>query len=232
MRPDGILPGVNKSPKLTLIAAACGVLLTSLASAQSAQDIIGKVDAAQKAAKDISFRLSGNATLESSAQKIDLTVKSIPAQNVARLQFNAPDALADNIVVADKNEIRQYLYLTNQVTVTSAKKAADGAGFGGLDFTQLSSVASLLSQYDVKLLSTSGTAGKRLFQLEATPKSGTTDKTRVWITEAGWRPTRIQIVSSAGKALADLNVGNYRVNSGLSVASLKQLPKDAQVIRQ
>lgn len=224
---------MSKPLKFTVLAALSGVLLIPSASAQSVQDIISKVDAAQKAAKDISFRLSGSASLESSPQKIDFTIKSIPAQGLARLQFNAPDALADNIVVADKNEIRQYLFLTNQVTVTSTKKAADGAGFGGLDFTQLSNTASLLSQYDVKLLSTTGAAGKRLFQLEAIPKKGnTTDKTRVYITEAGWRPTRIQIVSSAGKSLADLNVGNYKVNSGLSVAGLKQLPKDAEIIRQ
>lgn len=224
---------MRKPLKLTSLLALCGVLLIPSATAQTAQDIISKVDAAQKAAKDVSFRLSGNASLESSAQKIDLTIKSIPAQNLARLQFNAPDALADNIVVADKNEIRQYLFLTNQITVTPTKKAADSAGFGGLDFTQLSNAATLLSQYNVKLLSTTGAAGKRVFQLEATPKNGaTTDRTRVFITEAGWRPTRIQIVSSAGKALADLNVSNYKVNSGLSVAALKKLPQDAEIIRQ
>ncbi|TNM67523.1 outer membrane lipoprotein carrier protein LolA [Deinococcus radiopugnans ATCC 19172] len=233
MRTGAILSGMRTPLKLTSLLALCGVLLIPSASAQTVQDIISKVDAAQKAAKDISFRLSGSASLESSPQKIDFTVKSIPAQNVARLQFNAPDALADNIVVADKNEIRQYLFLTNQVTVTSTKKAADSAGFGGLDFTQLSNTASLLSQYNVKLLSTTGAAGKRLFQLEATPKNGnSTDKTRVFITEAGWRPTRVQIVSSAGKSLADLNVSNYKINSGLSVAGLKQLPKDAEIVRQ
>ena len=55
---------------------------------------------------------------------------------------------------------------------------------------------------------------------------------RVFITEAGWRPTRIQIVSSAGKSLADLNVSNYKVNSGLSVSGLKKLPQDAEIVRQ
>ena len=50
----------------------------------------------------------------------------------------------------------------------------------------MSNAATLLSQYNVKLLSTTGAAGKRVFQLEATPKNGaTTDRTRVFITEAG-----------------------------------------------
>ncbi|MVN87267.1 outer membrane lipoprotein carrier protein LolA [Deinococcus sp. HMF7620] len=211
---------------LTLLTA-----LLPVAGAQTAQDIINKVDTTQKAAKDVSFRLSGTAALDSAAQRIDLTVKAIPTQNVARVQFTAPDALADNVVVADKNEVRQYLYLTNQITVTSTKNAASSAGLG-LDFTQLSNTAAMLSAYNVKLLATSGAAGARQYQLEATPKSGSGDRTRVWITEAGWRPTRIQILSGAGKTVADLSVSNYRVNSGLSAASIRALPKDAQVIRQ
>lgn len=215
---------------MTLAACALGV---SQAGAQSAQDILNRVDAAQKAAKDVSFRLQGSATLESAAQKVDLTVKSIPAQGLARLQFMAPDALADNIVVADRNEVRQYLFLTNQVTVTPTQKAAGGSGLGGLDFTQLTNAATLLSQYDVKLLGTSTVAGKKVYQLEAAPKNaGTSDRARVWITEAGWRPTRVQLVGSGNKVLADLNVTNYKVNSGLTASGLKTLPKDAQVIRQ
>lgn len=215
-----------------LFVLTLGVALIGAAQGQTAEDIIGKVDAAQRAAKDISFRLSGNATLESSSQKLDLLVKTIPSLSLVRVQFNAPDALADNIFVADKTEVRQYLYLTNQVTVTSAKKAADGAGLSGLDFTQVGNTAAMLKAFDVKLLGSSGAAGKRIYQLEATPRSGQTDKTRVWIAEDGWRPTRIQVVNTAGKTLADLAISNFRKNSGLSVATLKQLPKDAEVIRQ
>lgn len=214
-------------PFLTLAA------LLPTAGAQTAQDILNRVDAAQKAAKDVTFRLSGTATLESSPQNIDLTVKSIPAQGVARLQFAAPDALADNVVVADRNEVRQYLFLTNQVTVTPLSKAASRAGFGGLDFTQLSNAATLLGQYDVRLLGSSTVGGKKIYQLEATAKKASGgDKARVWITEAGWRPTRLQLLGSGNRVLADLNVSGYRVNSGLTVAGLKALPKDAQVIRQ
>ncbi len=225
MRERGILRAMSKRLTLTLLAG-----LLSVAGAQSAQDIVNKVDAAQKAAKDVTFRLSGNASFDSAGQKIDLTVKAIPAQSLARVQFMAPDALADNVIVADKTEIRQYMYLTNQITVTSAQKAADQAGLG-LDFTQLTNTASMLARYNVKLLGTSGSAGKRVYQLEATPKTGGGDSSRVWITEAGWRPTRIQLLSG-GKTVADLTVSSYKVNSGITAAAIRQLPKDAQIIKQ
>lgn len=206
-------------------------LTLGAASAQSAQDILNRVDSAQKNVKDLSFRLSGSASMDSGKQTIDLTVKAIPAQSLARIQFAAPDALADNVVVADRKEVRQYLFLTNQITVMPLDKATTQSGLGTFDFTKLSNPATLLAGYDVKLLGTSGRAGQRTFQLEAQAKGGSSkDRTRVWITEAGWRPTRVQLLSS-GKTLADLTVSNYKTNSGLSAASLRQLPKSAQIVR-
>ena len=205
-------------------------LTLGAASAQSAQDILNRVDSAQKNVKDLSFRLSGSANMDSGKQTIDLTVKAIPAQSLARIQFAAPDALADNVVVADRKEVRQYLFLTNQITVMPLDKATTQSGLGNIDFTKLSNPATLLAGYDVKLLGTSGRAGQRTFQLEAQAKGGSKDSTRVWITEAGWRPTRVQLLSS-GKTLADLTVSNYKTNSGLSAASLRQLPKSAQIVR-
>jgi len=217
-------------PVLSFLTLA---LFAPAAGAQTAQDILGRVDAAQKSARDVSFRLSGTASLQSTNQKIDLTVKSIPAQGVARLQFAAPDALADNVVVTDRKEVRQYLFLTNQVTVTPLTKAAEGAGFGGLDFTQLTNATTFLNRYNVKLLSTANAGGKKVYQLEASPRSAnSSDRVRVWITEAGWRPTRVQLMGSGNRVLADLTISNYRVNSGLTAADLTRLPKDAQIIRQ
>jgi len=178
------------------------------------------------------IRLSGTGSLDGSAQKIDLTVQSIPAAALARVVFAAPDALADNIVVVNKTEVRNYLYLTNQITVTSAAKAAGQAGMTGLDFSQISNFSALLKNYDVKVVGTSGSAGNRLFTLEGTPRANGTDegRARVYVTEAGWRPTRLQLLDGAGKVRADLNVTNYKQNSGLSAAKLTTLPRDAEII--
>ena len=227
MRENAILSGVKKTLITLTVLCALGV-----ASAQTAQDIINKVDATQKAARDVSFRVSGTANFESQSQKVDMTVKSIPAQSLARIQFAAPDALADNIVVTDSKEVRQYMFLTNQITVTPISKAANNAGISGLDFNNLSNTSELLKSYNVKLAGTTGSAGSRVFQLEATPKSGSAEKTRVWITEAGWRPNRLQAYDKNGKLVADMTISNYKVNSGLTAATLKALPKDAQIIKQ
>ena len=220
--------------RLPLALLTFSLLGLNAASAQTAADILNKLDTAQKSVKDLSFRLAGTATLDGSPQKIDLKVQSIPASALARVVFAAPDALADNILVVNKSEVRNYLYLTNQVTVTSTSKAAGNAGMTGLDLTQVSNFSSFLKAYDVKLVATSGAAGSHLYTLEGTPKtSGVNDgKARVFVSEAGWKPTRLQLLDSAGKLMADLNISDYKTNSGLTAARITQLPKDAEVIRQ
>ena len=172
------------------------LLLSGAASAQTAAEIVAKVDAAQKNVKDVSFKVSGNANFEGGSQKLDLDVQAIPAQSVARVNFNAPDALADNVIVVDKKTVYNYLFLTNQVTVQNTQ------------------------------------GGAKVYQLEATAKNGGTERNRVWISEQGWRPVRVQLLTSAGRVVTDLTITNYKTNSGLSAAKLKALPKDAEVIRR
>lgn len=208
------------------------LLLSGAASAQTAADIVARVDAAQKNVKDVSFKVAGTANFEGGSQKLDLDVQAIPAQSLARVNFNAPDALADNVIVVDRKTVYNYLFLTNQITVQNTQGAAQSAGFNFdvQSFTNASSVLS--SRYNVKLLDTSTENGAKVYQLEATPKSGGTERNRVWITEQGWRPTRVQLLNSQGRVVTDLAISNYKTNSGLSAAKLKALPKDAEVIKR
>jgi outer membrane lipoprotein-sorting protein len=220
----------NRFPSVLLGLSA----LCATAQAQSVDSILTSITAAQKNVKDISFRVAGTADVNGGNQKVDLNIQTIPASSLARLVFNAPDALADNVVVVDNKEVRNYLYLTNQVTITPINKATGGQNLGGLDLSQLSNLAGALkARYDLKLIGTTGAAGSRLFQIDANPKTGVQGgKTRIWISENGWRPTRFQSVSDAGKTVADLSVTDYKLNSGLNVARLRQLPKDAEVVKQ
>lgn len=202
------------------------------AFAQSASEVVAKVQATQKSLKDVSFKVSGTATLDAGAQKLDFDVQAIPSQNVARINFNAPDALADNVVVVDNKKVRNYLYLTNQITEQDAARSASAGGFD-FDFSQLADATTLLtSRYDVKLLETQTQNGTKVYLLEGTSKNGATERQRLWITEQGWRPVRSQVLNGAGKVISDLNITNYKTNSGLTAARLRALPKDAEVIRR
>ena len=232
MRARGILAAMKNFLLFSLALALPGLASAQSASTLTADSIIAKVGAAQKSVKDLSFKVSGTANLEGGPQKIDLDVQAIPAQNLARINFNAPDALADNVVVADKNTVSNYLFLTNQVIVQDANKAA-GAGGVGVDFSQLSDATALLGKnFDTKLVGSSKSGPATVYVLDATFKNGGTDRSRVYITDQGWRPVRVQVLSGAGKVVSDLNITGYKTNAGLSAAKLRALPRDAEVVRR
>lgn len=216
---------------LLLTSALTTAALSGGAWAQSAQDIVARVQASQKTIKDLSFKVSGTANLESGAQKLDFDVQAIPAQNVARINFNAPDALADNVVVVDNKKVRNYLYLTNQITEQDVGRAASANGLD-FNFSQFTDATALLGRYDVKLAETQNGPGGKVFVLEGTPKNGASERTRIWIAEQGWRPVRLQVLGGAGRVVTDLNITNYKTNSNLSSARLKALPQDAEVVRR
>ena len=206
---------------------------SSMAQTLSADDIAGKVEAAQKNLKDFSVRINGSATLEGGNQKIDLLVSSIPLSSLTRIVFNAPDALADNILILDKKTVSNYLYLTNQVTVApAAKSKVDGFTF---DFTRLTDATISLSRTDfkLKLLETQTVAGGKAYLLEAIPREDLgVSKTRILVGENGWRVLKLQALDPQGKVVTELNFSNWKFNAGLKSADLKKLPRDAQVIKR
>ena len=199
----------------------------------SADDIAGKVEAAQKNLKDFSVHINGSAALEGGNQKIDLEVSSIPLSSLTRTVFNAPDALADNILILDKTTVSNYLYLTNQVTVApAAKSKVDGFSF---DFTRLTDATVSLSRTDfrLKLLETQNLAGGKAYLLEAIPRQDLgVSKTRILVGENGWKVLKLQALDPQGKVVTDLNFSSWKFNSGLKSADLKKLPRDAQVIKR
>ncbi|MFC6591185.1 outer membrane lipoprotein carrier protein LolA [Deinococcus lacus] len=216
--------------KKTLLLLALGLPFAS-AGAQTAQDVVYKVNQMQKNARDVTFRLTGTLSAGGTPQKMDIRVRSIPSQGLARMEFAAPASIAGDIIVSDKNEVRQYFSLTNQIAVTPVNKAAASTGLG-LDFVQVGNAANLSDSYNLRLLGVSGGSGSRVFQLEASPKAGNSGKSRIWVTEQGWRPTRVQMLDARGQVLVDLSVSAFKTNSGVTSAVLRALPKSARIVRQ
>ncbi|MFC6617730.1 outer membrane lipoprotein carrier protein LolA [Deinococcus radiophilus] len=217
----------SSSPPLTAALA-----LLPQAGAQTANDVLYKVDQMQKNARDLSFRLTGRLTMGGAGQNMDVFVKTIPAREVVRMEFRQPQSLSGDVIVSDRKEVRQYWSMSNQITVTGVGNAARQAGLG-LDFSQLGSAANLGSNYNVSLLSTSNAGGGRLFKLQAKPKTNPQAGTaHVWVTDRGWRPTRVQMFGPQGELMVDLNVGNFSTNTGVTEAQLRSLPRGARVVQQ
>lgn len=208
------------------------MLTSALAQNLGLDEVIRKVEATQKLTKDFSLRISGQANLESGAQAIDLNVYAIPSLDLTRIEFNAPDALADNILIIDKKVASNYLFLTNQVTLTSLEKTrVDGFNF---DFAKFADFGVNLSKdkYNLKLISVENTKEGKVYVIEALSKDDDLARTRVWISDARWRPLKVQALDNRNKVQADLVFSDWKVNSGLKDKDLKKLPKGAQVIKR
>lgn len=219
------------------IAAAAAVLTAPLALAQSpsANDVLARLEATQKNVRDLRARLVGTAETQDTRIKLDLEVQAIPAQELLRVKFNAPDTLADNFFIVDGDRVSNYLFLTNQVTVSSLKKSSV-AGFN-FDPGQFTNFAEALPRDKVifKPVVAETTPAGRAYLLEATakPKADLAfSRAKLWVLENGWRPYRLQSFAQGGAQQADLTVTEWRTNLGLKPATLRAVPRDAEVIRR
>jgi outer membrane lipoprotein-sorting protein len=220
-----------------ILIPALAVLLAVpvLAQTLSASDIISKAEATNKAFKDARFRISGNANTGNETLKLDMEVQAIPGQELVRIKFNAPDALADNFIIFDKTTISNYLFLTNQVTVTKSSKTT----VNGVDFNvdQFQDISGFIQKDKVifKPVVTETTPAGKAYVLEATPKTKDSlefSRAKVWIIENGWRPYRYQIWNLKGEEQFNLTFVKWETNVGLTAKNLRALPKDVEVIRK
>lgn len=213
-----------------LLVAPAGAMAQGL----SAQDVLDKMTATSKNVKDLSARITGTTTTVDQKLNLDLEIKAIPSLDLVRVKFNAPDSLADNFIIVDKDKISNYLFLTNQVTVSSRSKASV-AGMS-LDFSKVTDVTSLIpkDKVNLKMLRTEQTPAGKAYVIEATPKAKSDldfAKATVWVVENGWRPYRISGSTAKGETL-DLTVTQWKANTGLNAKDLRAIPKDAEVIKR
>ena len=206
---------------------------TALAQTPSATDLLTRLEAQQKTVKDFKARATGTAvTGDDRKLKIDLEVQSIPSLELTRIKFNAPDELADNFVIVDKDKIYNYLFLTNQVTITTRKANQNVGGFS-FDFSQFSSGTDLFPR-DKVTFKPVVQDGKSLV-LEATPKAGADldfGRVKAWIQENPLQLERVQYYNTKNALQADITLAEYKTNVGLKAAALRQLPKDAEIIKK
>ena len=218
---------------LGLIASAIGI---ALAQSPSAADILSKLEANQKSIKDYRARVAGSAEQGDQKLKLEMDVQAIPAINLVRVKFNAPDSLADNFIIIDKTTVYNYLFLTNQVTIT--KLNATNVGGFNFNFSQFSSFSDSLpkDKINFKPVTTESTPDGKAFVVDATPKAGSNlefSRVKVWVLDGSWRPQRIQYFDDKGvNPIADITVSKWEQNVGLKATDLRKLPKDAEIIKK
>lgn len=223
---------------LKTITALVAAALIPLAFAQgvTVDSVLKNLETTQKNTKDYSGKVTGSAEQDNSRTRFEVRIAGITASKLTRVDFLAPDALADNFLIIDNQNSFNYQFITNQVTI---QKISDNTNVGGFNFNfnALNDPQATFgqNQVDFKPLTTENTPAGKAYVLDATPKKGAKldfDRLKVWVLESGWRVYRAQSLDTKNVVQFDVTVTEWKANSGLKASDLCKVPKDAEVIRK
>jgi outer membrane lipoprotein-sorting protein len=207
---------------------------TVFAQELSADEIVANLTERAEAVQDARFLMTGN-LIDTDGQEIPLevTIATIPAENLLRADFLQPDALADNFIVVDGQDVYNYVYLTNQVSVFDLgdPEALAGLSFSsGQDFNFTLNITSLFegwttsSQgladgvYTLRFDNNEASEGVRIGYVEAQ------------LSEDTWLPGSMNFYSPEDVLIAELFFNDYEVDAGLSPDDVRYIDPSAEVI--
>lgn len=219
-------------------AATLALLLTlvGLAAAQdlTAQEVLANVKAEAESISDASFLLTGRLVdPDGTSIALEVEVEVIPKEEAGRATFIQPDALADNVVVLQGDTIYNYIFLTNQVTLFDANDPDALGGFlgGGGDDGNVELTLDLDALFSGWEPSIEGHEDNAyLLRLDNLDEAAAIDFVIARVQEDGWLPTELRLVDAGGKPIAELFVGDFRRDQGLSAQDVTYIPEDAEVI--
>lgn len=168
------------------------------------------------------------------AQEADLIVKTLPAEKIVRIEFQKPDALADNYVVITPEKVYNYLFLTNQVVVYPREKARiEGLGF---DLSRMGDLRELGEKGEVEWDEPEETTFKgqpawRVVGRAADPDATGFARVEVWIAKKPVRLLRSVFYSVSGETLSDLEWVSFG-HTSFSQDDLVSFPPDAEWIEK
>ncbi|MGQ9692492.1 MAG: outer membrane lipoprotein carrier protein LolA [Thermaceae bacterium] len=204
------------------------VLFLGLALAQTPAEILARVEANLKTPWQAVLRGSFPG-MDGKSQALLARLYVLPQEEIVRVEFSKPEALADHFTVLLRDEVWNYIYLTNQLI----KAPRDRAQIQGLGLLPVGlGDLSLLSGMDLRLLGEVGTPQGPAYRLKGVPKEAGLGfrEMEIHVLKGDPRPVRL-IFRDEGKVLADLEVAEFR-RSRLTREALLRYPKDAQVVRR
>ncbi|CAN5831305.1 outer membrane lipoprotein carrier protein LolA [soil metagenome] len=225
---------------LMVCAAATTSVLVLMASTVQAEgldasQVLRAIEERTGALNDLTFLLEGEIRDEAGQRiAVEIEVMAMPNLPAASLYIIQPDALADNQVVIDADEIRNYTFLTNQVSVFHAD---DPDALGGL-FPEAAGatfdldVGRVFQGWDVSIVSVEAGPDGEVYELrfDNLAAEAPIDHVLASIDADTWLPFRLVFFRDGDQLFADLRFVDMVVDQGLTRAEVTFLPDDAEVI--
>ncbi len=228
-------------PLLRPLAVFAALLVAATASAQQPDvtTVLDNITNAANAIQDATFTVTGKLVdSDGTVIPLDVDIQAIPPQHLASAYINQPDALADNQIVLDGNVVKNYTFLTNQITLFDANDpdALGGllpAGPNGQSAPQISfDLGKIFAGYDATIKNVAADGGTKTYVLDFTNKDpkATILNVEATVPSSDWLPRRLVFLQKGDRVVADLNVKNLKLDQGLDPKKVGYLPQDAEVI--
>ncbi len=221
------------------------IVLMPLASAQDAAQspgidaILENIKNAAGAVQDASFTLTGKLVDPDGTEIwLDVEMQLIPDERLASAYIIQPDALADNQILLHADVVKNYTFLTNQITLFDANDpdALGGllpAGEDGEGSPQISfDIGEIFAGYEASVAETRSENGDTVYVLAFVNKDRNANVLDVEATvpASDWLPRKLVFHQKNGTVLAELNAEDLIIDSGLDAADVAYLPDDAEII--
>jgi outer membrane lipoprotein-sorting protein len=220
--------------RLTLLALVAA-LLAAPAHAQdrSVDAVLAALEASAAAIVDLEFVLEGELIDEAGQTfRLEVEVLAIPSEPAIGLYILQPDAIADNQIVVVGDEVRNYTFLTNQVSLFDT---SDPDAFGGLiepsadgSLPLSLDLAAVFAGWDATIEADDGdTVTVRFVNRDPAAAMQTVLAT---VTTDTWDPVRLVFLRAGDALFADLRFVDWTRDQGLTLEDVTYLPEDAEVL--
>ncbi len=218
---------------LSLLLAAAAFAPTAAAQERTVDDVLSALEASAAAIVDLAFVLEGELIDEAGQTfRLEVEVLALPAEPAIGLYILQPDAIADNQIVVVGDEVRNYTFLTNQVSLFDA---SDPDAFGGLlepnadgSLPLSLDLATVFAGWDATIEGEDG--GTVTVRFANRDPEAAMQTVLATVTSDTWDPVQLVFLRAGDALFADLRFVDWSRDQGLTLDDVTYLPEDAEVL--
>jgi outer membrane lipoprotein-sorting protein len=211
----------------------------SFAQDLTAEEVIANLTERAETLQDATFLVTGN-LIDADGQEIPLevNVSMMPKESLLRAEFIQPDAVADNLIVVDGNDVYNYVYLTNQVSIFALGDPDALAGLfpeseDGTTFEFTLNLAELFEGWDISSQGSQESPVGKVYTLRFDNQE-TEDiilsHVDTTVVEGSWVPYTMDFYNVEDKLVAELIFNDFTTDQGLNPEDVRYIDPSAEVI--
>jgi outer membrane lipoprotein-sorting protein len=216
-----------------MLLAVAALAPSALAQERNVDDVLAALESSAAAIADLSFVLEGELIDEAGQTfRLEVEVLAIPSEPAIGLYILQPDAIADNQIVVVGDEVRNYTFLTNQVSLFDT---SDPDAFGGLlepsadgSLPLSLDLATVFAGWDAAIEDDAGTTVTVRFTNR--DPAAAMQTVLATVTTDAWDPVRLVFLRAGDALFADLRFVDWTRDQGLTLDDVTYLPEDAEVL--